>query len=533
MRPIEHFDTIVDECRHRIALIDQDVQLSYEQLQYASYRLAAALLGHQVGGMLRVGVYSPNDYRVIIAVLGIMRAGGVWISVDHEGVRATVAMYLNHTAPSVLFYHSRHVAEIRSIRQSVTSIKTYVCLDAAVDGDVSFDQFMAGSQPDVSLSDDAKEDPTRPVWVRPTGGTTGAPKAVVFDEGAWETCLLAARFMMRCDGVSPVCLSTMPLSHMAGPFAFATTSLGATHIIAPGFVAYDVLETIERFAVTHMILPPSAVAMLLASPNIHDFSYSSLRHLRVTGAPLSPALLMHAVEVFGECVCPVYAQAESGILTWLDPITIKLALEDVHRERLRSCGRSCFGVRLGIMADDGQLLGPGERGEIVARGRSINDYYNDAAKTKDARRFGWHHTGDLGYRDEDGYFYIVGRTRDMIISGGVKVYAVDVEHAIMEIPSIQECAVVGVPHGLIGEAIHAVVCLKSGYTASQDEVISYCRERLGVQKTPLSVTIDRRELPKTSAGKIDKKLILAEIVSLDAESDISQPQTSRHPVGTP
>jgi len=195
------------------------------------------------------------------------------------------------------------------------------------------------------------------------------------------------------------------------------------------------------------------------------------------------------------------------LLTWLDPATVAAAAAGDHPERLRSCGRSTYAVRLAIMDDKGRLLPPNERGEIVARGNLVNPgYYNLPEATAEIRAFGWHHTGDVGYMDEDGYFYIVDRKKDMIISGGFNVYSAEVEAAVMELREVRECAVIGVPSDTWGEAVKAVIVLRDGESLTEGSVIAHCKDRLGGVKSPKSVEF-WPEIPKTPAGKTDKKAV--------------------------
>jgi len=157
----------------------------------------------------------------------------------------------------------------------------------------------------------------------------------------------------------------------------------------------------------------------------------------------------------------------------------------------------------------GNLLPPGERGEIVARGSLVTPgYYNNPEATAQIRSFGWHHTGDIGYRDEHGYFYIVDRKKDMIITGGFNVYSVEVEAAILALPEIRECAVIGVPDDKWGEAVKAIVVLKEGAALDEDKILAHCKEVLGGVKAPKSIEF-RDQIPKTPTGKTDKKALRA------------------------
>jgi len=257
-----------------------------------------------------------------------------------------------------------------------------------------------------------------------------------------------------------------------------------------------------------LFLPPTALYNLLAHPKIKDFEYSSLQVFLLAGSPVSPDKLKQAVEIFGPCICQSYGQTEAPmLLTFLDAQTLAAAAAGDHPERLSSCGRPTSAVRLAIMDDDGQTLPARQRGEIVARGTLICDgYYEMPEATAEIRKHGWHHTGDVGYMDEAGYVYIVDRKKDMIITGGFNVYCAEVEAAIMALPQVHECAVIGIPHDTWGEAVTAMIVLRDGAALAESEVIAHCRDKLGAVKSPKSVEFCS-EIPKTPAGKIDRKAI--------------------------
>ena len=255
------------------------------------------------------------------------------------------------------------------------------------------------------------------------------------------------------------------------------------------FDALELLQNIERHRVTHIFLPPTALYGMLAHPRVAEFDYSSLRRMLLAAAPVSPDKLRKAVEVFGPCVCQSYGQTEAPMyMTYLDTKTVAAAAAGDHPERLRSCGKVTPAVRLAIMDDDGKLLPPHKPGEIVARGALVcGGYYDLPEATSEIRTFGWHHTGDVGYRDEEGFFYIVDRKKDMIITGGFNVYCAEVEACVMELPQVRECAVVGVPDEKWGEGVKAIVVLRDGDALTEDAIIAHCKSRLGSVKSPKSV----------------------------------------------
>ncbi|MFZ0633926.1 MAG: AMP-binding protein [Candidatus Acidiferrales bacterium] len=509
MRAIDYFDKGANAFPDRAAIVDEDIRFSYRDTRDMTIRIARAMWASGLRGDERVAIYSPNDARVLFCMLGLMRAGGVWVPINFRNATQANAEYMNYVETSWLFYHSSFRESAMELKARVPTLRHVVCLDAERSGHPSLEQFLerGSSAEDVEWSD-AEGNPERLVGLVPTGGTTGPAKGVMVTSLAWGTMTEMAGHYWRCEDLAPVCLSTAPLSHAAGVVAFAMCQLGATNVIMAGFDALEVLRNIERYSATHLFLPPTAFYALLAHAEIGKFDYSSLRVFLLAGSPVSPDKLKKGVEVFGPCMCQCYGQTEAPmLLTWLDAQTVAAAAAGDHPERLRSCGRATSAVRVAVMDDDGRILPPHTAGEIVARGNLVTrGYYKMPEATAEIRTHGWHHTGDVGYEDEDGYFYIVDRKKDMIISGGFNVFCAEVEAGVMELPQVRECAVIGVPDEKWGEAVKAVVVLRDGESMTAEEIIAHCKVRLGGVKTPKSVEF-HAEIPKTPAGKTDKKAL--------------------------
>jgi fatty-acyl-CoA synthase len=509
MRAIDYFDKGAETYADRIAIVDRDVRNSYRETHEASQRIARAMWAGGLRGEERVAIYSPNDARVLFCMLGLMRAGGVWVPINSRNAPDATIEYLNYSESFWLFYHSCYRDQVRDIRARVPTIAHCVCLDAEDGENPSLDSFMRRSRDAEEIEwSDAGGNTERLVGLVPTGGTTGPAKGVMVTSLSWGTMTEMAGHYWRGECADPVCLSTAPLSHAAGVVAFTLFQFGTTNIVMPGFDAFEVLRNIERFRVTHLFLPPTAFYALLAHPRVGDFDYSSLRVFLLAASPVSPEKLKRGVEIFGPCMCQSYGQTEAPmLLTWLDQKTLAAAAAGDHPERLRSCGRPTSAVRLAVMDDDGRLLPPNVPGEIVARGSLVGrGYYKLPEATAEIRAHGWHHTGDVGYRDDDGYFYIVDRKKDMIITGGFNVYCAEVEAGVMELAQVRECAVIGVPDDRWGEAVKAFVVLRDGESLNEERVIAHCKVKLGGVKTPKSVEF-RSEIPKTPAGKTDKKAL--------------------------
>ena len=513
MRSIDYFDKAAEAFPDRIALTGQGNRYSYRETGLRSELIARAMRAAGLRQGDRVAILSYNDARVLLCMLGLMRAGAAWVPLNYRNAQDANVEYMNYVEASWLFYHSSFSKMAEELKARVPTLQNLVCIDAADRGFPSLDTFMelGAGAPDIDWGDPLGN-PDDLVGIVPTGGTTGPARGVRVTNLAWGTMLEMASQYWRCDDREIVCLSAAPLSHAAGVVALAAFTLGATNIVMPNpnFEPLEVLRAIERHKVTHMYLPPTALYRLLSLPEAGSFDYSSLRIFLLAGSPVSPDQFRKGVETFGPCLCQCYGQTEAPmLLTWLDPQTVAAAAAGKHPERLRSCGKPTSAVRLAIMDDAGRLQPPGKVGEIVARGALVTPgYYKLPEATAEIRTYGWHHTGDVGYRDEDGFFYIVDRKKDMIITGGFNVFSAEVEACVMALPDVAECAVIGVPDSNWGEAVKAVAVLRKGSSLTEQAVISHCKVKLGGMKAPKSVEF-RAEIPKTPTGKLDRKTLRA------------------------
>jgi fatty-acyl-CoA synthase len=259
MRAIDYFDKGADAYPERVAIIDRDTPHSYRETRAASERIARAMWASGLRGEERVAIYSPNDARVLLAMLGMWRAGGVWVPVNPRNALEANAQYMNYAGTAWLLYHSSFHDHVGELKARVPTLRHFVCIDAE-DGDhPSLHTFMQlGSKTDDIDWADPGGNPQRLVGLIPTGGTTGPAKGVMCTNLAWGTMVETGGHYFRRDDVEPVCLSVAPLTHAAGVVAMMLFPLGATNVVMPGFDALEVLRNIERFRVTHLFLPPTA-----------------------------------------------------------------------------------------------------------------------------------------------------------------------------------------------------------------------------------------------------------------------------------
>ena len=518
MVPIDHFDTAAALTPDAVALVEGEVALTFAEVSRVSHQIARAVsAGASSDEAVPVVVYSPNDHRVLVAIVGIMRAGGVVVPVHAGTPIETTVRCLDRVRPRYALFHSSLAASVDVLRRQVPSVQRWVCLDAPAEEADSLAAIATGDAPYDAAWIDASGNRDRPVYYWSTSGTTGEPKVVVDDVVSFDGTMMLTRARQTASGIRPVSLAVAPLSHAAGAHSVTILTLGGTVIVMRHFDARAVLEAIERHQVTDLWLPPTALYLLLEQPDVHRRDLSSLRHVQLGTAAVAPAKVREAIAVFGPCVSQPYGQIETGFVTALDA---RLGAEWAARdpERLASAGRSLFVNRVAIMADDGRLLPPGEPGEIVVRGGGVKRYLDETA-TREARRFGWHHTGDVGYVDDAGFLYIVGRIRDVVNMAGIKIPAAELEAVIAELPAVRECAVIAVPDPVRGEVPKAIVVVKDGYRLAAEAIVAHCRRRVGAGRAPASV--ERWEaLPRSPAGKVDKRQIRA-IVAAGAGVGVS------------
>ena len=507
MRSIDYFDKMAQLLPERLILVSDDTRYTYAQMHRLTHRLAGAMLADGLTHQEPVAIMSPNHGSILTAQLSLWRAGAVWIPVNTRNALDANIAYLNYVRAGWLFYHSSLAEDARRVKAQVPSIRRLICLDAT-DGDYpALDDYMLPEDaPDAPDLGDPIGNPDELTAIIATGGTTGPAKGVRIMNRSWGALMETIGNLMPAE--NPVCLATAPLTHAAGPMAMSAVAMGATIAVLPGFDAEGVMRAIQEHRVTHMFLPPTALYTMLAHPNVRNYDYSSLRYFLLAGSPMSPDKLRQAVEIFGECMCQSYGQTECHMIaTGLPPHEVAAAAKGDRPERLASCGKASYSVRVELMDDDGNILPTGEVGEIVARGGIVGGgYFEMPEATAEAVLHGWHHTGDVGRRDADGYYYIVDRKKDMVVSGGFNVYSAEVEGAIMELDAVVEAAIIGLPHEHWGEAVHAVV-VRNG-DVDEAAIIAHTKARLGSVKAPKSVAfVDA--IPRTAAGKMDKKALRA------------------------
>ena len=338
-----------------------------------------------------------------------------------------------------------------------------------------------------------------------SGGTTGKPKAIPSCQRSGFLTGLHMQAVWEWPEV-PHILSCAPLTHAGGAMFMPALLRGGTFLVLPRFDPVQVMEMIEAHRINCMMLVPTMIYALLDHPRFGEFDLSSLETVFYGASAIIPARLKEAIERIGPVFAQFYGQAEAPmVLTYMR----KRDHDPRDLNRLASCGLPSPWVRLELHDSEGKPVPDGEPGEIVVQGPLLMDGYRDPELTAEAFRGGWLHTGDVAVRDPDGFLRIVDRTKDMIISGGFNIYPRDIENVIAEHPAVAEVAVIGVPHDKWGEAVHAVIVLKPGASASEEELCAPVAARKGNYQAPKSVAFVAA-IPQTPVGKPDKKALRAQ-----------------------
>src|SRR5271155_2923349 len=335
-----------------------------------------------------------------------------------------------------------------------------------------------------------------------TSGTTGQPKGVMVTHANVLADIHNFNYWM-CYTEAGVYLHAAPIFHIADfPCMFAAPAFGACQITIPKFDPRGFCEAVQRERVSHTVLVPTMINLLTQFPEVKKYDLSSLQVLAYGGSPMPPDLIRRTRELLPQVkLVQAYGLSESGFLTGLQD-------QEHTDDRLLSCGRPCPGIDLRVTDDSGKQVEVGKSGELVARGANImRGYWNNPAETALAFRDGSFRTGDIGYQDSDGYFYVLDRAKDMIVTGGENVYSGEVEAVIYAHPAVREAAVFGIPDPQWGEVVMACVILKPGSTLTADDLIAFCRKSLASYKIPRRVEFSDTELPKSGSGKILKRLL--------------------------
>lgn len=467
----------------KIAVVTATSQITFASLDEMANRCANFLIGQGLQPGDRVATACTNSIDFIIVIYGIHKAGLVWVPINPQLGDDDKTYILEHAEVSLMF------VDVTGGHGPSGGVVTAYPLGEAFRSLLSQQPV---SEPDVAMHERDL------VMIMYTSGTTSRPKGVMhcsLSVYAGVMGNMAEWQVTRGDKL----LIILPMFHVAAHALFTTfMSAGATVVLHDGFQPARVLDAIDKHKITFFVGLPMMYAALLDDPAITSTDVSSLRMCIYSMAPMPHTLLRRLISDF----CPVFALTSGQ--TEMYPITVMFRPEQQLLKEGNYWGEPSIVNDLAIMDDDGTLLPSGQIGEIVHRGPNVMlGYYKDEEATANARRFGWHHTGDLGMIDEDGQLLFVDRLKDMIKTGGENVASVKIEEVLLRHPSIANVAAIGVPHPRWQEAVVGVVMLKPGEDASEADLLMHCREVLAPHEVPKSIQFVE-DLPLTATSKLRK-----------------------------
>ncbi|MEJ2532555.1 MAG: long-chain fatty acid--CoA ligase [Halioglobus sp.] len=473
---------------------------TWTELSARLSRLAAALQGLGLVEGDRVAVLSLNSDNYYETIFGIPWAGCCMVPLNTRWALPENRYAIGDSGARVLMFDDAFAEQAQALLDEVDGLEVAIHMGEGEKPDwaLSYEDLIGSAAP-VAPSTRGGE---AMAGIFYTGGTTGFPKGVMQSHRAIWASAVGAMPTMQMSRDSAY-LHVAPMFHMAD-FAggMGITMSAGKNVILQAFDPARVIATFGEQAITHALLVPAMVKMVLNHPAAGAADVSSLECILYGASPMPPSTLEQCMTLWpGVGLAQAYGQTE------LAPIATMLSMAD-HREgghRLKSAGRPTAVTDMRIVDEAGNDCAVGVSGEVAVRGpHAMLGYWNKPEETAKALRDGWVFTGDAGYLDENGYLYIVDRVKDMVVSGGENVFTTEVENALISHEAVQDVAVIGIPHEEWGEAVHAIVVLHEGGSATEEGLVAHCRERIAGYKVPKSFTFRAEPLPLSGAGKVLK-----------------------------
>ncbi len=488
--------------RLAVAMCDGNDHRTYAQLYHNAIRLANALQSVAQPGD-RVALLSENSVEYVEGYYGIPAAGMSLVPLNHRLHPKEWAWVLADSDARVLLVSADYLGRVDEIRAELPSDIHIVVIGDTPAGLTSYTGFLAGAstrEPDIEIADDDD------AWIFYTSGTTGHPKGARLSHRNLITAIIQSVIEYR--PTQDTCfLNAMPLCHIAGYLTPLHQFHGGSVLMMSGWDPVQWMRIVEAHRVTSGGFAPTMMQMLLSHPDFGKFDLSSLQWMGYGASKIPVQVLRQTIEAFGPIVYAGMGMTELGgnMITLDKEAHIRAAAGEEHL--LDAVGKPMSLVDVRIADSTGNVCPDGVVGEIQVRGDQVTrGYLNNPEATSTSFDGEWFRSGDLAYRDKEGYLYIVDRAKDMIITGGENVYSSEVENAIHTHPGVLSAAVIGTPDERWGELVTAVVVPRAGVTLSDDEIITACRDQLAGFKCPRRV-IFTDELPQTSTGKIRKNVL--------------------------
>jgi long-chain acyl-CoA synthetase len=489
-----------------LATVDGAHRQTYRELHARVKALASALKQRGIQSGDHVAILMLNSHEIAETILACWEIGAVIVPLNYRLAAEELIFIINDAECAALLTDDVMLPLTATMRPRLEGIRHYLST-AAADGFELYEDVLTQSSGEFSTPEMGEHDLAGLFY---TSGTTGLPKGVMLSHrNLWMNLLHTSVAIPPRKGEAY--MHAAPMFHLADfPSLMSVTQNGGAHVMLKKFDPAAFLELVERERVSRVTLVPTMINFIINHPDVKTRDVSSLQVITYGASPMPAELLKRAMQTLPNVqFYQGYGQSESSpLLTRLSPQDHVIEGPEYLTRRLASCGRPIVGVEMDIFDEFDQPVPQGEVGEIVARGPNVMlGYWKRPEETARTLRGGWLHTGDAARMDEHGFFYIVDRTKDMIVTGGENVYSTEVENVLFKHPAVREAAVIGAPDEKWGEIVASVVTLKPDATVTADELIAHCAAHLAHYKTPKLIEIRDSELPKGGTGKIDKKVL--------------------------
>ncbi|GAB6908360.1 Acyl-CoA synthetase (AMP-forming)/AMP-acid ligase II [Desulfosarcina cetonica] len=482
----------------------EGISFSYRELNQTVNCLANNLLslGLQKGD--RVAVQTGTGTGAFISLLALLKAGLATAPIDRTFMQDEIIYQIGDSGAKAFIVDTDIYSEkIAPVRQELPSVKHFIGIG---EPDVCKHHFQTLMEKGSSREPDVRVEESDIATLIYTSGTTGRPKGVPLTHKNWMTSVFIWTSELSIHPYTRWAL-LMPLHTSGGTGLSLVSACRGCSLTVANPDPEKILHIIENDRITFTQFSPTLLAMILQHPNVDTTDFSHIEGWFTSAAPISAELLSRGAKYLGSNFTQLYGTSETALLgTVMRPQEV--SLEGVGSERLTSIGRACLGYEAKVVDNDGNAVGPGGIGEIAIRGDAVvKGYWN--RPEQDDFKDGWWHSGDVVRIDQDGFYYVVDRKKDMILSGGNNVYPREVEDVISRHPAVNMVAVIGVPSEKWGEEVKAVIVPKNGADVTETEIIEFCREHMASYKKPKSVDfISFSEMP-TSGGsyKILKRVL--------------------------
>jgi len=480
-------------------LFYREEEVTFEELLLMVRKLADGLFRVGVSRGEKVCLWMENRPEFIYLFFAVTSVGAVLVPVNPRYTLREVEYIIQHSEACSLMVSDRFATMARKILPACPLLKRLIGLGTGENPPLlSYESLMEQGNsrfqpPPIRADDDA--------GIIYTSGTTGKPKGVIITH---HNYVINARMGSEGKKMDPQTrvLTCLPLVHVNAQVSSLLSSLyaGGSLVLLEAFHPKEFIPSLARYRATTFAGVPTMYAILLNTPDLDRYDLSALTYCISGGAPMSPDLLISFEKAFNCRILEAYGLTEATALVSTNPPD--------NRRKIGSLGMPYKGIEMKIFDEADRELPRGQGGEIVVRGENVmKGYFKDPSATAQALRGGWLHTGDMGYEDQDGFFFLAGRKKEMIIRGGVNIYPREIEEVLKSHPMILEAAVIGPPDPIWGERVHACLIFKEGQGLTLQEVQAFCKERLADFKIPATISF-HKEFPLTGANKVQKPRLL-------------------------